>query len=137
MMNFLTKWGAVAIGLVVLATIVMQFSASVSGISNWFGDNYLPKKYMIIEKYPIRIIMYGQFDNYEWIDNDSDINNSIHKEHRRTNNIENLLRTMDKLHYEKGTFSDYNIMIDVDSDFNSRQIRSSDRRITTGSSPDK
>jgi len=124
MTNILTKWGAVVVLIIVLGSIVMMFSSGAAGLSNWIGDNYLPKKYMIIEKYPVRIIMYGQFmEEPLYLDQNGT---------SRTANLIYILQQLDKMEYRKGTFSDYNMNIKVDSDFNSKQIRSSSRAIRAG-----
>jgi len=120
MINLITKWGAVIVLLIAISSIIMVFAHSFHGISNWFGDNYLPKKYMIIEKYPIRIIMYGQFENFGLSENRSS---------NRTDGLLKILQTMDKMEYKEGNFSDYNININVNSDFNSKQVRSSLRKL--------
>ena len=131
MNNLISKWGTVVILIITVGTIIMMFAQGTHGISNWFGDNYLPKKYMIVEKYPVRIILYGQFEDYNPTDPD-DVNGS----NNRANNLIQILQQLDKMEYKKGTFSDYNMEIKVNSDFNSRQIRSSDRSIKAGSSQD-
>ena len=125
MFNMITKWGAVIVGLIVIATIVMQFSSSVSGLSNWFGDNYLPKKYLIIEKYPVRLILYGQFRDYNYD------KNSTYKSSIKTSDIIKLIQTIETVKYREGKFSKYQMDVNFDSDFNSKQIRSSDRSLNT------
>ncbi len=117
MMNAMfTKWGSVIILVVILGVLGVSLFDVSKGISTWLTDSYLPKKYILIEYGGVRFVMYGQFPNqYEDYNQTKPIN--------FVNNIMNLV-----LHAKPITREyDYPIDVNFDSNFNSRQIRSSSR----------
>ena len=125
MWGIFTKWGTIIIVTTLVASLVAVFSSSVSGISTWISDNYLPKQYVVLEKYPVRIILYGQVS--DMVENVIDGNTSS-LSHIRTSNIIKIIEAMDAVHYYDGNFSSYKIDVNFNSNFNSKQIRSTNRR---------
>jgi len=124
MSSLFTKWGSLIVLAFVVGTIVMVFASGVSGLSSWLGDSYLPKKYLIVEKYPIRIILYGQFAD-EPIHARNDNNYTGYKSNR-FEYILKAIEALDKTQGKDGNFPE-TLNINVNSDFNSKQIRSSNR----------
>jgi len=123
MNNATTKWGALAVVSVMIGMIVFVFVRSTEGVSTLFSDHYLPKKYIILQKYPVRIILYGQFP--ELVPNQL-VENNMSK--NRSNYIIDVIRALNDVKSEKGSFGNQ-IDINVNANFNSKQIRSSDRSI--------
>ena len=122
-----SKWGAIVVLIIIIATLITTFTKSIHGISTWIGDHYLPKKYMILEKYPVRIIVYGQIDDI--VDTTEDSNSSKKIYGTKTSNLIRIIKAMDSIHYEDGKFNPYTIDVNFNSNFNSKQIRSSQRSI--------
>lgn len=120
MMNSLiSKWGSIVIVIIIAGILLLSLVNSASGISTWISDTYLPKKYLIIEYAGMRFIMYGQFsDTHKGgkYDNNQTSGNYVFKLIQEIKTITPIER--------KYT---YPIDISVDANFNSRQIRSSDR----------
>ncbi len=123
MNNVTTKWGALAVASVMIGMIIFVFVRSTEGVSTLFSDHYLPKKYIILQKYPVRIILYGQFPE---LVPDHFVENNISR--NRSNYIIDVIRALNDVKSEKGSFGNQ-IDINVNANFNSRQIRSSDRSI--------
>jgi len=110
--NLFTKWGVIAVLIIVIGTIISTVVTTSQGISTWLGDNYVPKKIMILEKFPVRIIMYGEYPD--------GIN---------PNTLTNIIKTLDNVKYEsEGDFKN-NMHIQVGTSFNTKQIRSSERSL--------
>ncbi len=114
-MNIFTKWGYIIIIIFILVTIIIGVLSGGVGLSTWLSENYVPKKIFIVEKYPVRIIMFGEY---------SDVSPS-----EKGEQILKLIQELNKVKFEKGTFTD-ELNINVGSNLNTKQIRSSQRGIT-------
>ncbi len=118
MNNIFTKWGTYMVLIIVVGSIVVAVAAGGKSVSTWLSDNYLPKKIMILEKYPVRILMYGQYSD--------SINESLSV--KKKNHLVDIINALDKVKHEPGQFQ-YQIDVNFGSNFNSKQIRSTERAI--------
>ncbi len=109
MISLFTKWGSAIVLIFVIGTIIIGLLSGPSGISNWLGDSYLPKKYLLVEYGGMRLLLYGQFG-------DSNV----------TNKVNNMIKAFSHLPPLDRNYT-YPVNINIGSDFNSRQIRSSNR----------
>ncbi len=124
MTSIVTKWGSIIVFILVIGMVGLATINTASGVSTWLTDNYLPKKYMIAEKYPVRIIVYGQFKDIE----DSKIQD------KKDAFFLELITALAAVPDKNGSFGN-NYSIDFDSDFNTKQIRSTAR--SNPMAPDK
>jgi hypothetical protein len=113
--NILTKWGAVIVLFIITGTILLSVMKNVGGMSTWLNDNYMPRKIMILENYPVRIIMLGEFDEDK---NDT----------KTASRIIQIISAMDNVKHAEGKF-DWNLRLDFMHNLNTKQIRSSQRAI--------
>ncbi len=114
-----TKWGSITVALFIIGVITLSLVEGTKGVSTWFTDSYLPKKYLIAEKYPVRVILYGQFEHMD----QHDMNTTVDT---RSDTIIAIIEALDKVQHQEGNFV-YPISVNVESQFNSKQIRSKQR----------
>ena len=124
-MHLTNKWGSMIVLTFIVGTLAATVLSGINGFSSWLGDSYIPKKYIILEKYPVRVIIYGQFgDNKR--DKDSNCTDTERCNNRAVLNIISLIRALDSVQYAKGSFGN-DINVNFDSNFNSKQIRATNR----------
>jgi hypothetical protein len=114
MFNILTKWGAAIILIVIAGTVLLSMMKSIGGTSTWFNDNYVPRRIMVIENYPVRIILLGEFDDKN--------------ETMKTNNLIHLINAVNDINHSDGEFK-WDLSIDFGHDLNTKQIRSSNKGV--------
>jgi len=123
MMNsIVTKWGSVIIVTIITGILLLSLVSSTAGISTWISDTYLPKKYLIIEYGGMRFIMYGQFA----ADDEQKCENNTTKKFDTGKYVLRILSEIKTVVPIERTY-EYPVDVEVDSNFNSRQIRSSQR----------
>jgi len=103
----------IIIGILVLIvmSIVLSFGTKMVGTSSLFHDSYIPRKALILENYPVRIIALG-----EWNDRN------------RTQKIQTLLKSLNNVDHAEGEFS-WKIAIDLNQDIQSGSNRRSERSV--------
>ncbi len=114
-MNFKNQLGYIVILAVIVGSIIVTIISGVDGMSSWFNDKYIPKKVLILEKFPVRIIMYGQY---------IDVNST----NSRTSEIIRLINALNTVNHQEGKFGNV-LDMNFNSNFNSRQIRSTQRSL--------
>jgi len=104
----------IIIGVLVLIviSIVLSLGTKMAGTSSLFHDSYVPRKALILENYPVRIIAIG-----EWNDRN------------RTGKIQSLLKSLSNINHTNGSFA-WKIAIDIDQNLISESNRRSERSLS-------
>jgi len=103
----------ITIGVLVLIVMSMMLTVGTKmvGTSSLFHDSYVPRKALILENYPVRIIALG-----EWNDRN------------RTQKIQTLLKSLNNVDHAEGEFA-WEITIDLNQDIQSGSHRQNERSI--------
>ena len=103
----------IIIGVLVLIimSIMLTIGTNMVGTSSLFHDSYVPRKALILENYPVRIIALG-----EWNDRN------------RTQKIQTLLKSLNNVDHAEGEFA-WKITIDLNQDIQSGSNRRSERSV--------
>ncbi len=131
MWNVASKWGTVVIVTLVLGTVILSlFGTAKNGFSTLFSDSYIPVKMFIIEKYPARVIIIGEYRDvahYATSDvNTTDINTESELVLSSQNNMLKLIDKVLSVPEHNGTF-DWDMNFNFNNQFNTKQIRSTQR----------
>ena len=95
----------------IIVSMVMSVGTKIIGSSSLIHDTYIPRRALIIENYPVRLIFLG-----EW----SDIN--------RTGKIGGLIKALNTVKHTDGSF-EWNIDIKLGQEIQSGVKRETNRKI--------
>ncbi len=103
----------ITIGVLVLIVMSMMLTVGTKmvGTSSLFHDRYVPRKALILENYPVRIIALG-----EWNDGN------------RTQDFQTLIKSLNSIDHTEGEFA-WKITIDLNQDIQSGSNRRSERSV--------